>query len=59
MDEMMKDHLDNTTAEVVARLHGDWAGDVAAYDTVHDQALQMADMLSDAIIANFPAKFRP
>ena len=59
MDAMMKDHLDNTTAEVVARLQGNWTGDVAAYDKVHDQALQMADMLSDGIIANFPAKFRP
>jgi hypothetical protein len=59
MDAMMKDHLDATTEEVVARLTGDWIGDVAAYDKVHNQALQMADMLSDGIIANFPAKFRP
>jgi hypothetical protein len=59
MDAMMKDHLDATTEEVVARLTGDWTGDVAAYDKVHNQALQMADMLSNGIIANFPAKFRP
>ena len=60
MDDMMKAHLDATTAEVVARLKGDdWTADVAAYDKVHEQALQMADMLSDSIIANFPAKFRP
>jgi len=56
---MMKDHLDPTTEEVVARLNGDWTGDVAAYDKVHNQVLEMADMLSDGIIANFPAKFRP
>jgi hypothetical protein len=59
MDEMMKDHLDATTEEVVARLTGDWTGDVAAYDKVHNQVLEMADMLSNGIIANFPAKFRP
>ena len=59
MDAMMKDHLDNTTAEVVARLTGEWTADVAAYDKVHNQVLEMADMLSDGIIANFPAKFRP
>ena len=44
---------------MVARLAGDWTVDVAAYDKVHNQALQMADMLSNSIIANFPAKFRP
>jgi hypothetical protein len=59
MDQMMREHLDATTAEVVARLNGDWTADVAAYDKVHAQALQMADMLSDGIIANFPSKFRP
>jgi hypothetical protein len=58
-DAMMKDHLDRTTDEVVARASGNWTGDVAAYDQVHAQALGMADMLSNGIIANFPAKFRP
>jgi hypothetical protein len=58
-DQMMKDHLDATTAEVVARLKSDWTGDVAAYDTVHTQALGMADMLSSGIIAQFPHMFLP
>jgi thioesterase domain-containing protein len=59
MDQMMKDHLDTTTEEAVARHQANWSGDVAAYDKVHAQALEMADMLSDGIIAQFPAKFRP
>ena len=59
MDQMMRDHLDRTTDEVVARHNGDWTADVAAYDKVHAKVLEMADMLSDAIIANFPNKFRP
>jgi hypothetical protein len=59
IDQMMKDHLDATTAEAVARHQADWSGDVAAYDKVHAQALTMADMLSSGIIAQFPAKFRP
>jgi hypothetical protein len=59
MDKMMKDHLDATTAEAVARHQGDWSADVAAYDSVHVQALMMADMLSSGIIAQFPDKFHP
>lgn len=59
MDQMMKDHLDATTREAVARNQGDWSADVAAYDAVHLQILSMADMLSSGIIAQFPKKFRP
>jgi hypothetical protein len=59
MDQMMKDHLDLTTAEAVARHQANWSADVVAYDEVHAQALEMADMLSDGIIAQFPAEFRP
>ena len=57
MQSMMKSHLDLTLEEAVARLNGDWAGDVAAYDKVHHEILHMADMLSDGIINQFPKKF--
>jgi hypothetical protein len=56
MRSMMHDHLDLTTKEAVARLHGDWAGDVAAYDAVHQRILHMADGLSMGIINQFPKK---
>jgi hypothetical protein len=55
---MMREHLKLTTAEVVARLQSDWAGDVAAYDAIHRQALHMADMLSSGIVTQFPRRFR-
>jgi hypothetical protein len=58
MKTMMHEHLSATTAEVVARLRKDWAGDIRAYDKVHNQILGMADMLSDGIIGQFQAKFK-
>lgn len=58
MKAMMKEHLDLTLEEATARLKGDWAADIAAYDRVHTQILHMADMLSAGIIRQFPAKFR-
>ncbi len=57
MKKMMKEHLDLTTAEVVAQLTKDWTGSVAAYDKVHTQILHMADMLSSGIEKQFPDKF--
>jgi hypothetical protein len=57
MKAMMHDHLDLTLEEAVARLEGRYADDAAAYDEIHVQILHMADMLSDGILAQFPARF--
>jgi hypothetical protein len=57
MKAHMKDHLDLTLEEAVARLQGRYADDITAYDKIHVQILSMADMLSDGIIAQFPEKF--
>ena len=54
----MRHHLDLTLEEALARLRGDWAADIAAYDTVHEHILGMADLLSSGIIRQFPRKFR-
>jgi hypothetical protein len=55
---MMREHLDLTLQEASARLNGDWAADIAAYDQIHLQALHMADMLSDGIVSHFPKSFK-
>ena len=55
---MMNEHLALTTQEATARLKSDWNTDVATFDKIFDQAMMMADALTDGIVAQFPAKFQ-
>jgi hypothetical protein len=57
MNTMMKRHLALTTKEAAARLEGKWRADVAAYDRVHAEILEMSDMLRSGIIRQFPNRF--
>ena len=41
----------------VARLQGNWNADIAAYDAVHREILQMASTLSAGIIEHHPNQF--
>jgi hypothetical protein len=59
LQAMMRSHLDLTLREAVARLQGRYADDIAAYEAVHAEILEMSDMLSAGIIAQFPSRFTP
>ena len=58
MQSMMSLHLDLTLEEASARLNSDWPGDVAAYDKVHDEILEMSYMLTEGIVAQFRNQFK-
>ncbi len=59
LQAMMKSHLDLTLQEAVDRLNGNFTADIADYERVHAEILEMADVLSSGIIAQFPQQFAP
>jgi hypothetical protein len=50
-------HIDLLVRQMNARLRRDWSEDVAAFDASHKQASEMADMLAEGIIKQFPNRF--
>lgn len=57
MRSEMRHHLALTLTEAQARLKGDWAADIAAYDEIHAHILGLADVLSTGIVKQFPKQF--
>ena len=56
--QMWTDHLDATLEEATDHFTGNFAGEVAAYDKVHDMALEMADFISNGVMQQFPSQFK-
>jgi hypothetical protein len=56
-EQMWTDHLDATLEEATDHFTGNFAGEVAAYDKVHDMALEMADFISNGVMQQFPSQF--
>lgn len=50
---MMYDHLYMTENEVICRLKGQYEAEIEEYDIIEEQALRMAEMMSEGIIKQF------
>jgi hypothetical protein len=50
-------HIDLLLKQVDTYVKKDWSGSIAAFDEGHRQAMQMADMLSEGIMKQFPSRF--
>lgn len=57
LTDMLYKHLEYTTGEVTSRLKKDWVSDIDFYDKGHMHMLMFADMLTNGIVKQFPAKF--
>src|SRR5215213_5140168 len=57
MKTMMHEHLDRTGAEALTRKTANYAADVSVFEEVHVQILEMADMLTEGIVMQFPNMF--
>lgn len=51
-------HLKLTKDETVARITGDWAADIQAFDDIFTEIMVVADTLHDGLVAQFPDRFR-
>ncbi|MNI07359.1 hypothetical protein D3C73_603660 [compost metagenome] len=54
---MMYEHLNLLTKEINTRFAGDYKENVALSDSIEQQALGMADVMTNGIVQQFPAMF--
>ena len=50
-------HLKLTKDEAVARIAGDWAADVEAFDDIFTEIMVVSDTIHDGLVAQFPDRF--
>lgn len=58
LTQLLHEHLRMTKDEAVFRLSKKYESDIAAYDGIERQALEMADAFTDGIVRQFPNQFQ-
>ncbi len=56
--EMFFEHLELTTQEAVLTLQNKFQSSIAVFDKIEAEALEMADTITNAIVKQFPRKFK-
>ncbi len=54
---MLYKHLELTKAEAVSQITDDFAAGISLFDDIEQQALEMADVMIEGIVEQFPKKF--
>lgn len=54
---MLFQHLDFVKTEAVYMINKDYKASIETYDKLEIQGLEMADVMSEGIIKQFPCKF--
>lgn len=57
LKEMLHKHLELIKEQVTTRLAANWKADIETFDKDEDHMIKFADILSEGIIKQFPAKF--
>lgn len=58
LKDILYKHLQLTTEEATSRINKNWKQDISSYDQGEVHMLNLADVISQGIIAQFPDKFK-
>lgn len=58
LQEMLHEHLELITDDVMARVKKDWDAEIVAFDKGLEHMIMFGDLLTEGIVKQFPEKFK-